>query len=113
MAVNISDDHFSSVSSASRLLAEALRAVGNDHVAGRTTREFARFLEGLEEIIKTANPVREELLHLWHGRFIDRAESKLKPLFESHELPYAEYLNLLIHRVRRARELGTVMEKMR
>ena len=113
MAVNISDDHFSSVSSASRLLAEALRALGNDSIAGRTTREFARFLEGLEEIIKTNDPVREELLQLWHKRFLDRAERKLRPIFEPHGLPYPEYLNLLIHRIRRAREIATVLEKMR
>jgi hypothetical protein len=113
MTVRLDDNHFSPKSSASRVLAQALKRVNNDGVARATTRFFAIYIDGLGEIIKMDNPARDEVFNLWHEFHLNKARQKLMPSFAKFDLPFSEYENLLIFRLRSARTMGTIMQKMR
>jgi hypothetical protein len=113
MVVRLDDNFFSKSSSASRILAQAFKTAQQDGITNRTIEHFNRYTEALAEITKTDMPVREKLFTLWHESELKNARVKLKPLFDKFELPFDEYENILIHRLRLARSHGVVMEKMR
>ena len=114
MAVKLDPNHFSSKSSASRLLVEALREQQNDAAARLVTRHFEYYLHGLNEMLKIDdNHVRREALDFWHQRGLDLARQSIEPKYDAWGLPFKEYENILIHRMREARSMGVLMAKMR
>jgi hypothetical protein len=112
MTVLVDDNHFSPKSSASKHLAQALREKNNDAVARLTIKHFRKYTEGLSEILKLDNPVRNEVLALWYGHHLEKAK-RLKPTFDKLELPFHDYENLLIYRLRQARSQGALLQRMR
>lgn len=114
MAVTLDPNHFSPRSSASRLLVEALVASQNNAAARMLTRHFEFYLHGLNEMLKIDdNHVRKEALEFWHQRSLDLARQNIEPRFDKWNLPFHEYENILIHRMREARALGDLIAKMR
>lgn len=114
MAVKLDPNHFSSKSSASRLLVEALREQQNDAATRLVTRHFEYYLHGLNEMLKIDdNHVRSEALDFWHKRSLDLALQNIEPKYKEWGLPFKEYENILIHRMREARTMGDLMAKMR
>jgi hypothetical protein len=111
--VRIDDNHFSPKSSASRLLANALRVTNHDGITRITIKYFERYIMGLSEIIKMDNPTRNEVFIMWHQTCLDAALKKMKPLYDEYGLPFAEYENLLMFRLREARRNGDIMQRMR
>ena len=114
MVVKLDPNHFSSKSSASRLLVEALREQQNDAATRLVTRHFEYYLHGLNEMLKIDdNHVRREALEFWHKRGLDLALQNIEPKYKEWGLPFKEYENILIHRMREARAMGGLMAKMR
>lgn len=113
MTVTLDENHFSRTSSASRFLVAALKECGNDAAARKTIQHFEKYVEGLTQLMAVDQPTRGEMLSLWYAYHAERANTKLKPFYEKLGLPYHEYENLLVHRLRRAREHGSLLEKMR
>lgn len=114
MVVKLDLNHFSSKSSASQLLVEALRAQQNDAAARLVTRHFEYYLHGLNEMLKIDdNHVRAEAIEFWHKRSLDLARQSIEPRYKEWGLPFEQYENILIHRMREARAMGPMMAKMR
>ncbi len=113
MTVNIADNHFSSRSSASRTLSTALRELNIGSVSRRTTVHFERYLMGLEHLVIVDSPTRDFALRAWHEDCLRRAVERIKPVYEKYGLPFLEYENILMHRLREALLSGRIMQKMR
>lgn len=114
MVVKLDPNHFSTKSSASRLLVEALREQQNDAAARMVTKHFSYYLHGLNEVLKIDDgSIRNEALEFWHERNLKLALLNIKPRYEEWGLPFHEYENILIHRKREAMSMGDLMAKMR
>lgn len=114
MAVKLDHNHFSTKSSASRLLVESLREQQNDAATRLVTRHFEYYLHGLNEMLKIDDShVRREALEFWYKRSLDLARQNIEPKYQEWGLPFQEYENILIHRMREARTMGDLMAKMR
>jgi hypothetical protein len=113
MAVRLDDNFFSTSSSASVHLVQALKQQQSDAAARHTIRHFNRYTEGLSEIANLNNPTRDEVLLMWHRETLYKAKDKLLVLYDKANLPFHEYENILMHKLRRAREHGAILERMR
>jgi hypothetical protein len=113
VTVTLDEHYFSTTSRASRLLVAALKLANNDAAARKTIQHFIKYTDGLTNLAAVDNPTRGEVLALWYNHHFERAQNKLRPMYERLGLPFHEYENLLMHRLRRAREHGELLEKMR
>lgn len=94
-------------------MATALRQLNNDGIARATIKHFERYLEGLSQIINLDNPTRNEMFLLWHASFAASAQKRLREGYEKYGLPFTDYENLLMFRLREARGHGAIMQRMR
>jgi hypothetical protein len=111
--ITINENFFSTKSSASPRLVAAFKLANSDAAVRLTVKHFNQLSEGLSQIVNLDQPVREEVLLLWQEKFTTKAADRLKPLYEKLGLPYHEYENLMVHKIREARNMGRLMEKMR
>lgn len=98
---------------ACRVLTEKLNATGDRKFAVRVVVAFNDYFNGLNQMLKLDNPIRDRVIKSWFEEHMAYAVGTLKPQFDEREVGFSYFENVLHHRRRQAQEHGALLEKFR